>query len=188
MRPFSRNKGAFFRRDPLAWDEDYLQGKWQRLGSTLESTRYAVLANWIDTYKCGDNILDVGCGDGNLLSALKTYSSYHGIDISSAAINLAHARSNDNVHFSVANAETFNPQSRYTAVVFNEVLYYLQDPLKVMKHLSKHKQDKGITVASCFVSNLPNSWVDSIFNEVRWHEIVTINNSIGTWICSVSQS
>lgn len=75
-------------------------------------------------------MLDVGCGEGMLWPALQRAGCgrYLGIDISETAIERARRRWGPPAEFRAVHGDAFHPEERFDAVVFNETLYYFDDP------------------------------------------------------------
>jgi 2-polyprenyl-3-methyl-5-hydroxy-6-metoxy-1,4-benzoquinol methylase len=85
-------------------------------------------------------ILDVGCGHGVLGERLvrTPYHRYLGIDISAAAIETARARSSDPRNtYAVSDLIAFDTPERFDWVVFNECLYYLDDPFTTVSRYAR---------------------------------------------------
>ena len=81
--------------DQATWDKEYAAGEWSKLGNLDEMPRYALVAGYIRTFSPAANVLDVGCGEGNLSRWLfeSGCRPYMGVDVSRIAINEARARS-----------------------------------------------------------------------------------------------
>jgi 2-polyprenyl-3-methyl-5-hydroxy-6-metoxy-1,4-benzoquinol methylase len=139
------------------WDEEYRQGSWERLDSAAQLAHYAVIAGYVDHFLSpGMSILDVGCGHGRLYHFLRPLgpARYLGLDISSEAIAKAQALGSAGVCFEVADFQTWSPTDRFDAVIFNESIYYAQEPLV---HLERYQQaiaPAGIMILSVAQSSL----------------------------------
>jgi 2-polyprenyl-3-methyl-5-hydroxy-6-metoxy-1,4-benzoquinol methylase len=116
------------------WDAEYRSGQWDYL-RRMDSLAGLISILGYCQYLNPASILDVGCGEGLLAEKLKvlSYTSYLGIDVSREAIASATARLGDaRSHFAVAQAESFESSTRFDVIVFNQSLYYLPDPARVM--------------------------------------------------------
>jgi 2-polyprenyl-3-methyl-5-hydroxy-6-metoxy-1,4-benzoquinol methylase len=96
------------------------------------------------------SILDLGCGEGILRERLGSSSieRYTGVDWSNEAVELARQRDNERAEFIPASIDEWIPDGRYDAIVFNEVLYYLPQPLVTVARYARSLTDSG----SMFVS------------------------------------
>jgi 2-polyprenyl-3-methyl-5-hydroxy-6-metoxy-1,4-benzoquinol methylase len=134
------------------WDDQYRRGRWGFLRGTPEHARYAAIADLVRRLKPGGAILDVGCGEGLLLDWLKPgeCSRYTGIDISAEAVARASARQDARAAFVCADTERYVPGGRFEVIVYNEVLYYLGDPMRVLQRHEQHLAPGGLFVASVY--------------------------------------
>lgn len=136
---------------PLAdieWDAQYADGWWDFLAGEGEVERFRAVAELIERYapprpgvegrdELGE-VLDVGCGEGLLAGSIDPLRPYLGIDLSAEAIARAEERFEDPAvtggplaaAFEVADAETWQPDRRFAAVILNECLYYFRRPLE----------------------------------------------------------
>jgi SAM-dependent methyltransferase len=118
-------------------------GDWRGLASPEQDPRYRQIYSWINTFVPGASILDLGCGEAILLRKIHSYAQgttparplgrYFGVELSTEAV--ARARENaglletetvvqgDITDLSLIGGKAFD------LVIFNEVLYYLQDPV-----------------------------------------------------------
>ncbi len=104
----------------------------------------------------GDNFLDIGCGEGNLVfKCLQKYRHVYGVDIAGTRISLARKRrlklpSTDRkrVHFIAADADSKLPfkEGKFQAVTLIAVLEHLFDPYQVIKETRRVLETKGILI------------------------------------------
>jgi 2-polyprenyl-3-methyl-5-hydroxy-6-metoxy-1,4-benzoquinol methylase len=97
-------------------------------------------------------VLDIGCGEGLLRDRLRVhgYRRFVGVDLSEEAVRAARAGADARDEFVAAAAETFTPHERFDAVVFNECLYYLDDPVGVAGRYREFLAPGGALVVSMF--------------------------------------
>jgi len=129
---------------------EYEAGKWDYLGQLGELPRYSVLAGYLVYLKPGGAILDVGCGEGVLLSRMQPYgySKYVGVDLSSGAIARLAERQSERQLFVVADGEHYAPTEHFDVVVFNEVLYSFRDPVNAVARYVPSLRRGGILLVS----------------------------------------
>jgi SAM-dependent methyltransferase len=141
-----------FTVDPQAW----VEGRWDYLRRYDEAMRCAVLANFIKHFAPDGHILDVGCGDGVLADHLSDneIAGYTGVDIAPAAVERARARARARAKlaFEIADACSYVPPRSFDAIVYNECLYYLPNPISVMRRHSETLTTGGIILCSCFLT------------------------------------
>lgn len=141
--------------DKAAWDAAYAKGTWDQLTATLEVAHYATIAGYLHYFlHASDAVLDLGCGEGLLVEymAPSFYQRYTGIDISDVALAKARARhaSRATLDFRCSPIERYSvpPDLKYGAIVFNEVLYYLHDPIGTVTRLSASLGPSGLVIVS----------------------------------------
>ena len=134
------------------WDRQYRAGSWDyldridNLGGQLTVFGYC-------QYLAPGSILDVGCGAGLLAKKLKVlpYRRFLGIDLSAEAITEAREAHGDaRTTFIVADAEKFAPESSFDVIVFNQCLYYLSDPLDVIRRYGRFLDGSGRMIVSLY--------------------------------------
>lgn len=138
------------------WDRQYRMGRWEYLEGEWELPRLAVLAAVVNRFATsGHGILDLGCGTGALARSVCTKSRplYLGIDISEEAIRKARETAPPNARFWIGDAEQGLPgevhaRAPFGAIVFGEVLYYLDDPLRVVTAYEALLRSDGVLVYS----------------------------------------
>ena len=168
------------------WDEDYASGRWDFLSGADEQTRLACIAAFIASYTPGE-VLDLGCGPGDLLTWLKpgSVTNYIGVDISEVAL----ARIKDQpfpIERIAASLSDFTPPPRDIAtIVASEVLYFVDDPARHIKRIVDGCASVGSVVISLVAPNerKPNWERASIrvwaqFDELGWpcHQSVRVHN------------
>jgi ubiquinone/menaquinone biosynthesis C-methylase UbiE len=92
----------------------------------------------------GSSVLDLGCGTGNLLSALKP-SRGLGLDISAEMVRLARAKFPD-LQFEVADAEAFDVDEKFDFVVASDLIGELGDITAMLEcfHRVSHESTRLI--------------------------------------------
>lgn len=134
------------------WDGQYAREDWA--GLPAEVARYTLVSRCVaEAIRPGGTVLDVGCGPGTLLPYLwpLPYVCYVGIDHSSVAIRQARAACVDlRAKFVVSDVRTYEPSKPCDVVVFNEVLYYLPEPLAVLRQYAAWLRPGGACVVSLY--------------------------------------
>ena len=94
----------------------------------------------------GDDVLDVGCGNGSLIHAIskKADIQAHGVDISPKMIEECKARY-DGIYFEVSNGEILNFEDEsLDAVTICCVLHHLDNPQSFMREAHRLLKQGGI--------------------------------------------
>ncbi|MFY1671232.1 class I SAM-dependent methyltransferase [Plantactinospora sp. WMMB334] len=108
------------------WNTQYALGFWRYLDGMSDGSMPLSL---VETWAPRPTILDLGCGtSANLPLARGRYRHYHGVDLSSRAIEAARALARPDTSFEVADIRTFDTARRYDAILLREVIYYLTEP------------------------------------------------------------
>lgn len=159
------------------WDHEYRAGRWQRLASLGELGHYSVIAGYC-TYNGSDkSILDMGCGDGQLAVRLDSrYRLYVGVDISSEAIQRARRLADSRTRFRVGTAEQYTPNEHFDMVVFNELLYYMDEPLELMKRYLNWLNIDGMMIVSMFRQRRSEKVWNMIDDHFRCVDLVTVTH------------
>jgi 2-polyprenyl-3-methyl-5-hydroxy-6-metoxy-1,4-benzoquinol methylase len=137
------------------WDAQFSDGQWDYMRK--EEARYEAIVDGIVRFGAGGSILDVGCGEGILFQHVQAsnrpYQRYVGVDISEVAIaKLAHL--NDARHqFSQGNGDTYEPAALFDVIVFNESLYYLEEPLLALRRYSTALTSGGVILVSTYTAS-----------------------------------
>jgi len=116
------------------WDREYRAGAWDYLAGIENVAGLAAVMGYCQ-HLAPRTILDAGCGEGLLAAKLKllAYDAYLGLDISQEAIARARAALGDGrTRFEVADLHGFESGRPFDAVIFNQSLYYLTAPERVL--------------------------------------------------------
>ncbi|MEV7022795.1 class I SAM-dependent methyltransferase [Kitasatospora sp. NPDC093558] len=116
------------------WEDQYRSGRWDYLAEGPEQARYAALCDRIRSAGA-TSVLDVGCGTGVLRDCLGDgfTGRYVGVDWSQAALAARPPRPDETLI--CADAARLPVLGSFDAVVLSEVLYYLDEPLAVVRDL-----------------------------------------------------
>lgn len=152
-------------------------GSWEGLEAASQIPRYRNIENWRMEYKPSGSVLDVGCGSGIMLATIHKsrfpYVRYCGIDRSKGAIKLARSRIEDRdlesfIRGDMRNAPLLNDE-KFDFIIFNEVLYYLGDPVALIEKYQSLLKETGVFVVSIYKDpqTVPgNNW-DDTWEKVR---------------------
>ena len=180
-----------YRVSTQEWEQQYSIGKWDYMNELKELPRYSIIAGYFQFFKYGGAILDLGCGPGILQDKIgkHAYCRYVGIDISSEAIRQASEKEDDKTTFICADITTYTPEESFDMIVFNEILYYLDTPLDVVKRYEHFVKSNGLFIVSMFVSQTQKPvriWEQLQHTYSFADETVSINKNWGqSWDCKV---
>jgi SAM-dependent methyltransferase len=169
--------------DAEDWDREYANGRWRYLADLPEMARMAVIAGYAAAAGPPDPvILDIGCGEGELLKAFRhwPYRAYQGIDLSQVAIQHARRRAGPRDQFDAADATLFTPDRAPDIIVFNEVLYYLPDVEELVSRYLSMLGPEGIAIVSVHVRRRHKRVWRSLGRVSRIIDRLVIRNDNGT--------
>jgi 2-polyprenyl-6-hydroxyphenyl methylase/3-demethylubiquinone-9 3-methyltransferase len=169
------------------WEEEYAGGKWELMRAFDELARYSVIAGYLHHLHPRGSVLDVGSGEGLLCDHLRPwgYSRFHGVDLSEAAIAQAAPRGDERTTFSAADAERYLPEGRFDAIVFNECVYYFQDPIGTVQRYRAHLEPGGSLIISMFRGRRAETIAKRLREALTLVEETAITNRKGTWVVRV---
>lgn len=161
------------------WDEEYEAGRWAFLRSLPESGRYGIIGMWLNLTESNAEVLDIGCGEGLLYERLAPMGlkRYVGVDLSPASLKIANVdpeiaslRAGDMHSFTPHEGETFS------AIVFNEVLHFAEDPGAVVARYVPFLKEDGVIAFSMYAPNKPTSGANKLIaklweatdDEAKW--------------------
>jgi SAM-dependent methyltransferase len=140
-----------------AWDIEYEKGEWNRLMGADQYPRYGFLSVLIveQFQQIGRalRILDVGAGEGLILNHLpkKVVDSYTAFDISEAALAKIPKQPGNRTICGNLRSWVPKPEAMWDVILFNEVLYYLDDPVASFERLSRNLAPKGVLMTSHYL-------------------------------------
>lgn len=141
------------------WDREYQSGKWDYLAAMENIAGLSAILGYCEFLR-PRSVLDVGCGEGLLARRLKLlpYENYLGIDVSAAAIETANAGlADDRTRFVVAQADSFTPAHPFDLIVFNQSLYYLDDPAAILRRYGAMLTPNGRIIVSMYDGPRPRA-------------------------------
>jgi len=144
---FLRDPAGYGRPIPQeALDREYRSGQWDHFFAFAELPRNLVLAGAVNHFFPRPAVLDVGCGSGRLATVLQRYpfSRYLGVDLSPEGVARARALHLPAMEFSEGNYETWRPEGRFDAIIFNECIGYARDPAATLAAFSPHLTHEGL--------------------------------------------
>ncbi|KZL21009.1 dTDP-3-amino-3,4,6-trideoxy-alpha-D-glucopyranose [Pseudovibrio axinellae] len=135
------------------WDHQCGEGRWHFLNDVKEAARYGILTAWLTHTAALRSVLDVGCGEAILYHHLKArgLGKYCGVDLSEAALSQT-ALKQTKAQLQQCDLESFLPQvgANYSAIVFNEVLYFCEEPEGQLNRYAEFLEDNGVIVISMY--------------------------------------
>jgi 2-polyprenyl-3-methyl-5-hydroxy-6-metoxy-1,4-benzoquinol methylase len=141
----------FLVRSILARDNarENRKDSWQRLRGRDEAARYRAVRSATEHFAHDGFVLDIGCSQGILQEGLR-YGRYLGVDNCEQSITLARRKCDRRTQFVCADASNFVADQPPDAVVMNEVLYYLPDPIGVVAHHARRLAPGGVVIISIY--------------------------------------
>ena len=161
IKRLKKNKKDVSFKSRELWNQQFKDGKWSFLGSKSKIGHYLTIIGCIVGLKKRPNILDVGCGQGVLLKYLDpiNFNKYLGIDFSSEAIKQARDFENNQISFSVSKIENWKSNKKFDIIIFNESIYYLENPIEILHEYNKNLSEGGFYIISiCRYKNNYKIW------------------------------
>lgn len=154
------------------WDRQYEAGRWHFLNDIKEAARYGILSAWLGQTATTHAVLDVGCGEAILYHYLKPsgLQRYCGVDLSEIALSNAKV-GEEHVQLVQSDLESFNakPEETFSAVVFNEVLYFCEEPELQLNRYAKFLEDDGVIAISMYTPAREKSGANRSIKKI-WDE------------------
>jgi 2-polyprenyl-3-methyl-5-hydroxy-6-metoxy-1,4-benzoquinol methylase len=168
------------------WETQYENGEWRFLTNIEELGHYSIIQGYLLYYEKTKSILDVGCGEGVLQQRLSKvgYQRYFGIDLSEQAIRIARINENVTTRFMQVRAENFKTEEKYDAIIFNEILYYSEDPISLLQKYEHYLSEDGIIIISMCVHRRSTRIWKTLSSKYSFLDDTKIHNKTGNkWIC-----
>lgn len=156
MNPFENKKIA---------DEWTFAIENNRAGVAREADIYPRISEWLQAFSSG-NILDIGCGQGDISGRISQNLAYIGVDSSQPLIDRAQQiHSRPNTTFFLGNAYKIpQPDSLFIAAFSVGVWFHLQDLYKASVELNRVLTSDGKFYIITANPNLNNVW-ESFFQK-----------------------
>jgi SAM-dependent methyltransferase len=132
-------------------EDEYACGRWDYLKNLEEMSRYAVIAGYCLHGGDVSSVLDLGCGSGLLRRWLRPLGriEYVGVDRSKIAIDTAKQEWTDGLtDFVAMDIATYVPDRKFDVIIFNEVLYYLDQPGDIVGRFGDFLKENGRFIVS----------------------------------------
>jgi 2-polyprenyl-3-methyl-5-hydroxy-6-metoxy-1,4-benzoquinol methylase len=144
------------KQDKASWEREYQQGLWDRLSSDGEFAHNLVVGGFIRRRAKPYRLLDVGCGSGVILRYLdlNMVTQYTGVDLAQAALDRIELKRPQD-RYVCSSLEEFNPVEKWDVILFNEVLYYTNDPVAHLRKFEKCLYSGGAFVVSMHKKHSP---------------------------------
>lgn len=137
------------------WDKQFSGDKWEYLAKENQRGHYDCIIQLYGKFGKEGTILDIGCGEGLMYKYLAEnppfpYSRFLGVDISAVAVKNASAAF-PGARFEAVNYEHEHILEKFDVIIFNETLYYFNNPLKTLeKCVAENLQPGGkIIISMC---------------------------------------
>ena len=159
---------ARVKQERSSWEQEYSSGKWSCLGASAEFAHYAIVAAYIQILRRPISLLDIGCGEGQILKHLNLdlIAQYTGVDIAQAALDqITPKRPQD--RYICSTLENFRPDAKWDVILFNEVLYYTFDPVANIKPFEAALTAEGRMLVSIYKKKNPFAWNNRCLRKVQ---------------------
>lgn len=150
---FVRDPAGFGRPVPsAALDREYTSGSWDHFFSFEELPRNLVVAGAVHQLRPNSSVLDLGCGSGCLAKVFQVYpfTRYLGVDVSPEGVAIARKLALPRMEFIEGNYETWRPDGKFGAIIFNECIGYARDPAATLQAFTPYLADDGLFFLSHF--------------------------------------
>ena len=170
------------------WEAQYAGNNWDGLKEIGELAHYSAIVGYCYYLNKSGTILDIGCGEGILQERLRSfnYSRYVGVDISAKAIRRASPGQDYRTSFVRADVIRYDPNQLFDIIIFNECLYYFENPSSVLKKYESSLEKDGLLIVSMHATERSNCiWRALEGSYVVQDETSVTNRSSISWTIKV---
>ncbi len=154
--------------------------RWKYLEDLGELARYAVIVGYIRRMKPNATVLDVGTSNGVLAEELKhDVRHFRGIEFDGTSVQNAKNRNIAVAEFFEADANTYATNDKFDVIVFNETMYYMNDPIQLLSRYASYLEPGGMLIVSNFVARYLLRFPNEIARNFQLVEQTTVVNSRG---------
>jgi len=109
-------------------------------------------------------ILDIGAGDGLLIEALGSLDlEYLGVDFARETVDAMQQRFGGvKRRFELGEASTYVPSRRYPIILFNDMLYYMEEPVRHVKRLAAFLETDGTIIVASHLADAKIRLLDAL--------------------------
>jgi 2-polyprenyl-3-methyl-5-hydroxy-6-metoxy-1,4-benzoquinol methylase len=133
-----------------AVDAIYRADRWPSMRTFADSGRYGEIVEWIRRLAPEGPVLDVGAGDGLLWEAMTgLHAEYLGVDIAAETMARMQAKyGGPRCRFVTGDATTYVPERAYQIIVLNDMLYFLDEPVRHARRLAGYLAAGGTLIVA----------------------------------------
>jgi SAM-dependent methyltransferase len=169
-------------------DQQYREGFWNFLEDLGEMPNKMVTAGYVHhlakNLSRPPRLLDIGCGDGNLLEMLRhfPYESYLGLDVSAEAVKQGKARNVPRAEFEVSDFTVQPPAGKFDFIISTGSICYATDPVAAMESLLPNLEPDGAFIVSLWRYGHNSAIWRSLEKRFAVRDATVVTNNQGvTW-------
>ncbi len=146
LRTFIKRKTS----QQYKFDLQYARNQWDSMASLADLGRYSIIVGLVKYFCPGGRVLDLGCGEGILQEKFSPadYTHFTGVDFSRVAIDRASAKALPNTTYLVGDLNALDVPGVFDVIIYNESIYYMDDPEAAIKRLLPQLAPGGIIIIS----------------------------------------
>jgi 2-polyprenyl-6-hydroxyphenyl methylase/3-demethylubiquinone-9 3-methyltransferase len=128
-------------------------GPWATMRTLSDAGRYGEIVEWIRRLAPHGPVLDIGAGDGLLAQAMAGLPiPYVGVDFAAATMARMQAEHGGPLRrFVVGDATSYVPERRYPVILLNDMLYFLEEPIRHAKRLAGYLEPGGALIVAMYL-------------------------------------